>query len=88
MVIFAMTIYWERCSICGRYHAVKQCTLYNDVLVCPHCCLTCPKRNECPKPVWYAEIKPIVKKAVPRRKEVEKVFMDLLSMLETPKENK
>ncbi len=80
-----MTIYWERCSICGRYHAVKQCTLNPDIMVCPHCCLACPLRSKCPKPVWYPEIRekhrvPQAKKAG-ERGEAQKVLMDLLSKL-------
>ncbi len=53
-------------------------------MICPHCCLTCPHRVKCPKPAWYPEIKPGVKpkpKISPKRREAEKVFMELLSML-------
>ncbi len=78
-----MTIYWERCSICGNYNLVKQCTIYQDVIVCPHCCLSCVKRRECSKPVWFPEIKLFAKReAIPgKRREAEKVFMELLGML-------
>ncbi|WFO75778.1 hypothetical protein J4526_02635 [Desulfurococcaceae archaeon MEX13E-LK6-19] len=82
-----MTIYWERCSICSRYHAVKQCVLYSDILVCPHCCVICPKRSTCPKPVWEIELreKKLVeakKPVVQQKKRAEKVLLDLLSKLE------
>lgn len=80
-----MTIYWERCSVCGRYHVVKQCTLNGDLLVCPHCCITCPKRDSCPKPAWVIEVKKVVsvKKPVAQKKHAEKVLLDLLSKLES-----
>ncbi len=80
-----MTIYWERCGICGRYHVTKQCTMYPDLMVCPHCCLTCIHRSKCPRPVWYPTIrlKPIPQ--VVRKKssdEAKKVLLDLLSKLD------
>ena len=79
-----MTIYWERCSICGKHHIVKQCTLIPELLVCPQCCIICPRRRVCPKPVWDIEIKPVIKRraTVTRKREAEKVLMDLLSRLE------
>lgn len=79
-----MTIYWERCSICGRYHAVKQCTLIPDLMVCPYCCLACSLREKCPRPVWYRTVKPVaVKKPITAKKaEAKKVLMDLLTKLE------
>ncbi len=78
---YGMTIYWERCSICGRYHVLKQCTLNQDLLVCPHCCIACPKRSICHKPAWYAKL--AVKTVAKPKKEAEKVFLELLDMLES-----
>ncbi|MMZ65832.1 hypothetical protein D1872_282670 [compost metagenome] len=79
-----MTIYWERCDFCGRYEPVKQCTLYPDLMVCIHCCLSCPKRKICPKPVWFIEfkIKTISKPGkIAKEADKTKVFQELLSKL-------
>ena len=86
-----MTIYWERCNICGRYRPVKQCTMNPDLMVCIHCCLLCPLRNVCPKLVWILDVskkkaeapKAVKPKAVkPKSEEAKKVLLDLLSRLE------
>jgi len=78
-----LTIYWERCSVCGDYHVLKQCTLDDDLMVCPYCCIGCPRRNVCHKPVWFPGLRPSVKaEARPRRREAEKIILDLLSRLE------
>lgn len=82
-----MTIYWERCSICSRYHVVKECVLYNDLIVCPHCCISCPYRDKCPRPIWLIKVpvrKPVeAKKPVVMKKRAEKILLDLLSRLDT-----
>lgn len=78
-----MTIYWERCSVCGKYHVLKQCTLSEELMVCPHCCISCPKRSICHSPVWAPILKITVKaEAKPRKREAEKIILDLLSRLE------
>ncbi len=78
-----MTIYWERCSICGKYHVLKQCILDDDLMVCSYCCLSCPKRSICHNPVWLPVLKVALKTEVkPRRREAEKIILDLLSRLE------
>ncbi|MCY0868743.1 MAG: hypothetical protein OWQ48_05915 [Desulfurococcus sp.] len=51
-----MTIYWERCSFCGSYEPVLQCTLFPDMSVDAKCCLSCPKRSVCPRPAWSFRI--------------------------------
>ncbi len=48
-----MTIYWERCDICGRHLPTKTCWLHPELSVCPHCCLLCPERSLCPNPAWF-----------------------------------
>ncbi|OYT41055.1 MAG: hypothetical protein B6U89_00010 [Desulfurococcales archaeon ex4484_58] len=76
-----MTIYWEQCSLCGRYHSTRQCTLNPDVMVCVYCCISCPVRNKCPKPVWRFEFeKPVTPKPIPDEKK--KLMEELLSKLE------
>ena len=52
-----MTIYWERCSICGRHYPTKTCWLHPELNVCPHCCLLCPERSICPNPVWFPNLR-------------------------------
>jgi hypothetical protein len=76
-----VTIYWERCSICGKYEFVKQCTLHPELMVCPHCCLTCPLRSKCPHPAWYPKLGRHAEKEA-KREEMEKIISDLLSKLE------
>ena len=84
-----MTIYWERCSICGKYMVTLECTLNPQDFVCPHCCvLFCSNRvNLCSNPVWYRDLgrKIVSEKAITRKKEkekIEKVLTDLLKKLE------
>jgi len=74
-----VTIYWERCGVCGGYSPVKQCTLYQDLLVDAKCCISCVKRSVCPRPVWRFEAvlgKGPVKTASPDEKR--KLLMELL----------
>ncbi len=52
-----MTIYWERCDICGRHHPTKTCWLHPELSICAHCCLMCPERSICPNPAWFPELK-------------------------------
>lgn len=47
-----MTIYWERCNICGANRPVFACTLHPDIQVDLQCCIACPTRKKCPRPVW------------------------------------
>ncbi len=56
-----MTIYWERCNLCGRHLPTKTCWLHPELQVCAFCCVFCPERNVCPNPVWYPEIGRIVR---------------------------
>ncbi len=51
-----MTIYWERCSVCGRHLPTKTCWLHPEQQVCVFCCVFCPERSVCPNPVWYPEL--------------------------------
>jgi len=73
--------------LCGRYLSIKECTLYPDVLVCIHCCLSCVERSSCPKPAWRVELeKPVASKGV-SLEERRRVFEDLLSKLEGGKKS-
>ncbi len=75
-----MTIYWERCSVCGRYESTRQCTLHPELMVCIYCCLTCVERNKCPRPAWRFESeKPVAPKTISEEKK--KLMEDLLSKL-------
>jgi len=52
-------------------------------MVCSYCCLSCPKRSICHNPVWLPVLKVALKTEVkPRRREAEKIILDLLSRLE------
>ncbi|MEM0379029.1 MAG: hypothetical protein QXP68_06270 [Thermosphaera sp.] len=82
----SLTIYWERCSVCGRYETVRQCTLFKDVLVDIHCCILCAKRSVCPAPAWRIALpeKPLA--TAPRSRlsleEGRKLIEELTSLLE------
>ncbi len=76
-----MTIYWEQCSICGLHRPTRTCTMDEELMVCPHCCFVCPRRNICPNPVWKFDLSISKSKRI-RRSEAQKVLMDLLSKLE------
>ncbi|ADV65484.1 hypothetical protein Desmu_1187 [Desulfurococcus mucosus DSM 2162] len=75
-----MTIYWERCSVCGYHSPVKQCTLFPDLMVDAKCCLLCPKRGVCPKPAWRFE--GLVERGVVSPDERRKLLVELLERLE------
>ncbi len=78
-----LTIYWERCDICGRYHPLRQCTMDPELMVCVHCCIACPRREKCPNPVWgLAYRRVVLKKAAPKIDEKKKLLEELLSKLE------
>jgi len=82
-----VTIYWERCSVCGRYEAVRQCTLYKDVLVDIHCCILCVKRSVCPAPAWRIALpaKPVTQaRAGVSVEERKRLIDELTSLLEKP----
>jgi hypothetical protein len=82
-----MTIYWERCSVCGRYESVRQCTLFKDLLVDIHCCILCVKRSVCPAPAWKITIpaKPVPQAREGLSMEEKKRLIDeLTSLLEKP----
>lgn len=52
-----MTIYWERCDLCGQYRPVKKCTLMPDISIDIHCCIACPYwMNKCGNPAWKIEL--------------------------------
>jgi len=77
-----LTIFWERCSICGRYITTRQCTLHPEVSVCIHCCLSCVERSSCPKPVWEIKIaKPV--KPIAKLEDKKKIMEELLSKLDS-----
>jgi len=77
-----VTIYWDRCSVCGRNLVTLQCTMDKDTEVCPHCCTSCYIRDRCSSPAWYpTSIKVVVK----RKEAAVKVFSDLMSLLEEKK---
>ncbi len=77
-----MSIFWERCSVCGRHRPLKQCWLHPERSVCPYCCIACPERSVCERPAWY----PSIKAAVPRRGheagKAQEVLEELLRRLE------
>ncbi|KSW12346.1 hypothetical protein CF15_06290 [Pyrodictium occultum] len=80
-----MSIFWERCSICGRHYPVKQCWLHSERNVCPYCCLACPERSICPKPVWFPKLRRLyARRRQEERTEAKKALEELLKRLESP----
>ena len=81
-----MSIFWERCDVCGRHRPTRQCWLHPERSVCPYCCIACPERPICPKPAWYPQLR--VSEARPERRppprggEARKALEDLLRRLE------
>ena len=81
-----MSIYWERCDICGRHRPTKPCWLHPERPVCPYCCLVCPERSVCPNPVWYPEVRLFVQRGDIKREEegeeARRALEELLRRLE------
>ena len=81
-------MYWERCSICGKYEPVNTCKKHPTSNVCPWCCLLCNERNNCNKPVWFSEIKVLaeeeikVREKIEREKRMKTLLEELMSKLE------
>ncbi len=81
-----MSIYWEKCDICGRHRPTRQCWLHPERSVCPYCCLACPERPQCPRPAWF----PSLRRSASRRtmgvaetkSEAKKALEELLRKLE------
>ncbi len=78
-----MTIFWERCSICGRHRPTRQCWLHPERSVCPYCCIACPERGACPRPAWYPNLR-LAERSVGREEggEARKALEELLRRLE------
>ncbi len=77
-----MTIYWERCGLCMKHKPARQCSMEPALMVCASCCVICPRRSTCPRPVWLRElgvVKPVEARAEPS--EREKILEELLSRL-------
>lgn len=81
-----MSIFWERCSICGRHYPLRQCWIHSERNVCVYCCIACTERNICPKPVWLPKSRKLhvtrVKPAEGAR-EARKALEELLKRLES-----
>ncbi len=75
-----MTIYWERCGVCGRHKPTRRCTLNPELRVCPRCCLACPKREVCPRPAWFPTIQVQARRRV-SPSDKERLLEELLSRL-------
>jgi len=77
-----MTIYWERCLVCGRYLPTRQCTLHSDISVCIHCCISCIERSSCPRVAWEISVaKPRVEARL-KLEDKKKIMEELLSKLD------
>lgn len=51
-----MTIYWERCDLCGGYKPTRKCSLIPDIYIDVHCCVSCIYwMNKCKNPAWKIE---------------------------------
>ncbi|WP_048061534.1 hypothetical protein [Hyperthermus butylicus] len=79
-----MSIYWERCSICGRHRPTRQCWLHPERIICPYCCLACPERSICPRPAWFPTLRHVQPAAKPQPKleEARRALEELLRKLE------
>ncbi len=77
-----MSIYWERCDVCGRHRPTRQCWLHPERSVCPYCCLACPERNQCPRPAWFPSLRGVVPRAAETKEEAKKALEELLRKLE------
>jgi hypothetical protein len=79
-----LTIYWERCDVCGRHRPTRQCWLHPERNVCPYCCLSCPERHLCPRPAWFPHLRKVVAAKPMRRprEEAKRALEDLLKKLE------
>ncbi len=78
-----MSIYWERCDICGRHRPTRQCWLHPERSVCPYCCLACPERGHCPRPAWFPSLRGAVPRRIEPREEAKKALEELLRKLES-----
>ncbi|MEM0001436.1 MAG: hypothetical protein QXS24_05320 [Desulfurococcaceae archaeon] len=79
-----MTIYWERCDLCGQYRPVKKCSLIPEISIDVHCCVACPYwMNKCTVPAWRIETRS--PQTPPRRslssEDKEKLLKELTSLL-------
>ena len=77
-----MTIYWERCGLCMKHRPSRQCGMDNSLMVCASCCVVCPKRSVCPRPVWLRDLgvaQVAERGAEPSKRE--KILEELLSRL-------
>lgn len=79
-----MTIYWERCNLCGANRPVMECTLNPGLLVDIHCCVSCVRRGSCPKPVWAITV-PAPKREALRAEERRKMLEELEALLKGEK---
>lgn len=77
-----MSIYWERCDICGKHKPVKQCWLHPERNVCPYCCLACPERSMCPNPVWFPSLRTAERIEKKEDEEARRALEELLRRLE------
>jgi len=83
-----MTMYWERCHICGNYIPTLTCWLHLERQICASCCLLCSERNHCSKPVWFPETKYKTFEEVRKverkvaEEKIQKVLEELLGKLE------
>lgn len=82
-----MTMYWERCDICGRYEPTRACWLHSEVQICATCCLLCSERNHCRTPSWFFKVKPLTREEVAIKEKkaaeekIQKVLEELLGKL-------
>jgi len=81
-----LTIYWDRCDLCGLHNPTKTCSLFPELAVDPHCCVACPYwMTTCKNPAW--SFKSPLKSPTQRIKfmsleEREKLMEELTSLLE------
>jgi|GEM_PF-658130 len=79
-----MTIYWERCDLCGQHRPVKKCSLMPEISIDVHCCIACPYwMNKCTTPAWKIEeyrLQPTPRRSL-SSEDKEKLIKELTSLL-------
>jgi len=77
-----VSIYWERCDICGKHRPTKQCWLHPERSICPYCCLACPERDICTNPAWFPGLRLRDARTHRRAEDARKALEELLRKLE------
>ncbi|MGC8982622.1 MAG: hypothetical protein ACP5KA_02560 [Desulfurococcaceae archaeon] len=82
-----MTIYWDRCDLCGLHRPVRRCTLVSDISVDAHCCIACVHwMTSCTNPAWKFEVPRLqqtTRRGAISPSEKQKLLEELVSLIES-----